>query len=191
MVAITGPSPEIGKSFVSVNLAHVLAETGSRVLLIDADLRRGLVHLHFGAEKAPGLSDLIRGTANVAEVMHRTSDNLVFVPMGEVPPNPTELLGSAGYATIVTKLSAEFDIVLIDTAPVLAVTDAVLALRPAGTTLLVLRAGEHHLREIATTVKRMWQNGVQPHAFVLNDVMPGTVGNLGTDYRYHYQYDYP
>ena len=152
------------RPFVSLNLAHLLAESGARVLIVDGDLRKGRLHRDLGVERAPGLSDLIRGSADLSDVVRQLSDNLFFVATGEIASHPSELLGSSHYPAVLGELSKQFDVVLVDTAPVLAVTDAILAAQSAGTTLLVVRAGHHHLRELVMTAKRMWQNGVQPHA---------------------------
>ncbi len=189
VVAITGPGPGVGKSFVSVNLAHVLASAGARVLLIDGDLRKGSLHGYFITERSPGLSDLIRGPLSpegTANGVRQTSlKSLSFLPMGEVPPNPSELLISTKFQALIDWASRSFDVVLIDTAPILAVTDGILEGRAAGTSIVVLNAGQHPLRELLLTVKQMVQNGVQPHAFVVNTVKPR---NSLT--KYHYRYDY-
>jgi tyrosine-protein kinase Etk/Wzc len=191
IIAIAGPSPSIGKSFISVNLAHVLADAGKRVLLVDADLRKGHLHRYFGVAKLPGLSDLIRGTAAEKDAIRKTTvDKLHFLAMGERPPNPSELLLSSRFQSLMAWASSEHDLVLIDTAPVLAVTDATLACRPAGTTLLVFRGGQHPLREIAAATKRMMQSGVTPRAIILNDVMPKAAGYAYSRYGYHYHYEY-
>jgi tyrosine-protein kinase Etk/Wzc len=191
IIAIAGPSPSIGKSFISVNLAHVLAYSGKRVLLVDADLRKGHLHRYFGVAKAPGLSDLIRGTVSQKDAIKKTTiDNLGFLTMGERPPNPSELLLSSRFQSFVAWASSEYDLVLVDTAPVLAVTDATLACRPAGTTLLVLRGGQHPVREIAAATKRMVQGGVTPRAIILNDVMPKAAGYAYSKYGYNYHYEY-
>jgi tyrosine-protein kinase Etk/Wzc len=191
IIAIAGPSPSIGKSFISVNLAYVLADAGKRVLLVDADLRKGHLHRYFGVAKLPGLSDLIRGAAAEKDVIRKTTaDNLHFLAMGERPPNPSELLSSSRYQSLMALASSEYDLVLLDTAPVLAVTDATLACRPAGTTLLVFRGGQHPLREMAAAAKRMMQSGVTPRAIILNDVMPKAAGYAYSRYGYHYHYEY-
>ncbi len=191
VIAITGPSPGIGKSFVSVNLAHILANVGKRVLLIDADMRKGRMHNYFGVEKEPGLSDVIRGTTAEKDAIRKTTaENLHFLAMGDRPPNPSELLSSDRFEQFVAWASREYDLVVIDTAPILAVTDAAIACRAASTTLLVLRAGQHPLREIAVSVKRMVQNGVEPRAIVVNDVMPKAAGYAYSKYGYHYHYEY-
>jgi len=188
IIAIAGPSPGIGKSFLAVNLAHVLADLDKRVLLVDADLRKGHLHRYFGVEKVPGLADLIRGTAEEKDVVRNASvGNVNFIPMGERPPNPSELLSSSRFHELMAHASREYDLVIVDTPPILAVTDAALAGRGAGTNLMVVRAAQHPIREIAVAVKRLAQNGVDTRAIIVNDVMPRAGG-----YRYaSYGYDYP
>lgn len=191
VVAIGGPSPGIGKSFVSVNLAHVMADAGKRVLLVDADMRKGRLHYYFDNTKSPGLSEIIRATVTAKDATRKAAiENLHFIPMGEAPTNPSELLSSRRFEEFVELSSKEYDIVIIDTAPILAVTDAAIAGRTAGTNLLVLRAGQHPLREIALAVKRMTQNGIVPRAFVLNDIAPKIGRYSSSKYGYHYHYDY-
>jgi tyrosine-protein kinase Etk/Wzc len=190
VVMIGGPSPGVGKSFVSVNLAAVLADTGKRVLLVDADMRKGRLHRQFGAERGPGLSELISGSVGVDDAVRTTTARDVWLlPTGRLPPNPSELLASERFRRVLAELSRRWDIVLVDTAPILAVTDAALIGRFASLTLVVLRAGQHPLREIALAAKQLSQNGVRPHGFVLNDVMPRSTV-LGSKYSYHYHYDY-
>jgi tyrosine-protein kinase Etk/Wzc len=188
VVAIVGPSPGIGKSFVAMNLAHVAAAAGKRVLLVDADMRKGHLHDWFAiAAKTPGLSDLIRGTAAPKDVIRSTScPDLFLIPAGTRPSNPSELLSSAAMQQVAESAMRDFDLVLFDTPPLLAVTDAALVGRLSGTTLLVLRAGKHAMAEITLVTRRLEQNAVMPWAIVLNDVMPKLTGSS----RYHYQYEY-
>jgi tyrosine-protein kinase Etk/Wzc len=170
IIAIMGPSPGVGKSFVSANLAYVLADAGSRVLLVDADLRKGTLHHHLGTPMSPGLSDLVQGTMLVADALKRVSTGLHFIPCGERTANPSELLSSRRFDELLAMASSDYDFVLVDTAPILAVTDGVLAARRAGTALLVLRAGQHTIREITTSLKQAAQNAVQPRAIIINDM---------------------
>ena len=191
VVAITGPSPGIGKSFVSVNLAHVLASAGYRLLLVDGDLRKGHLHAYLGGGKAPGLSDLIRRTVTEKDAVRKTSvENLHFLAMGDRPPNPSELLSSNRFQEVMAWASREYDLVIVDTPPILAVTDAAIVGRVASTSLVVLRAGQHPIREIAAAVKRLEQNGVNPRAIIVNDVMPKAGGHAYSRYGYHYHYEY-
>jgi tyrosine-protein kinase Etk/Wzc len=190
VIAIGGPSPGVGKSFLSLNLASVLASMGKRVLLVDGDMRKGRLHRQFGVDRAPGLSELITGTAAVEDAVRTTVAKEVWLlPTGRIPSNPSELLASDRFRRVLGELSRRYDLVLIDTPPILAVTDATLIGRAAGMMLVVLRAGHHPLREISVAVKRLAQVGVRPHGFVLNDVMPRS-GVLGSKYSSHYQYDY-
>jgi tyrosine-protein kinase Etk/Wzc len=190
VIMVGGPSPGVGKSFVSINLASVLADTGKRVLLVDGDMRKGRLHRQLGLERAPGLSDVITGAAALDDAVRATTTpNVSILPTGRVPPNPSELLASDRFRLAMAELSRRWDIVLIDTAPILAVTDAALIGRIAGMTLVVVRSGRHPLREIALAVKRLAQSGVRLHGFVLNDISPRS-GVLGRKYAYHYQYDY-
>jgi tyrosine-protein kinase Etk/Wzc len=190
IIMIGGPSPGVGKSFVSLNLASVLADTGKRILVVDADMRKGRLHRNFGFDRSPGLSELISGSASYEDAVRPTlAVNVSLLPTGRLPPNPSELLASERFRLVAAELSCRFDLVLVDTAPILAVTDATLIGRVADMTLVVLRSGRHPMREIALAVKRLAQSGVRPHGFVLNWVLPRS-GVLGSKYSYHYQYNY-
>jgi tyrosine-protein kinase Etk/Wzc len=190
VVAITGPSPGVGKTFISANLAHVLASPERRVLLVDCDLRRGSVHRSVGVQRQPGVSDVVSGgVALVSEaVRHTAHPQLHVLPAGRVPPNPAELLASHAFARLVSWASSNYDLVLIDTPPALAVTDAMEVARLAGVNLIVLRAGHHSIREIRAAVKRYAQAGLRLHGAVLNDVR-ATFGRYGRHGRYQ-RYEY-
>jgi len=189
VIVITGPTAGVGKSFVSANLAHVMATAGRRVLIVDTDLRRGRVHKFFGGERCPGLSDVLLGTALLSDAVRESAaeKNLHWLPTGRLPPDPAELLGSDRFERVFNELSARYDLVIIDTAPILAVTDPVLVSRQAGTTLLVLRAGAHPVREIVMTVKRLAHNGIRIQGAVFNDV--SGAGARYSKYGYQYRYD--
>ncbi len=193
VIAIGGPRPGVGKSFVTVNLARVFADAGKRVLLLDADLRKGSLHGYLGIHRTPGLAEAIAGTVSLSEVLHKTDlAGIDFVPRGTSPTNPSELLGSERFRHMVENLAAEYDIVLIDLPPILAVTDAALVGRVAGVNLLVLRAGWHPIRELHQAVKAYAENGVRLAGLVFNDVMPrkGGVGAYAYQYQYQYHYQY-
>jgi polysaccharide biosynthesis transport protein len=124
ILAISSANPGEGKTTTVANLAASLAINGSRVLAVDADLRRPTMHQHFGLAKTPGLSDLIVGKCRPSEAIHKTQfGSLQVLPCGYVPPNPTELLGSASLREILAALRTHYDWVLIDTPPVLAMAD--------------------------------------------------------------------
>jgi len=189
VVAITGPSPGVGKSFIAANLAWVLAESGKRILLVDANLRGGWLHRCFESAREPGLSELIQDTATLDEAIQQVpGQRLSFVSTGALPPNPAELLQSDRFAALVAWMSAEYDLVLIDTPPILAVTDAALVGRHAGVSLVVVRAGAHPMREVAAAVKRLELNGVQPRGVIFNGVPRSPRGRAVSGI---YQYEYP
>ncbi|HZZ86323.1 MAG TPA: polysaccharide biosynthesis tyrosine autokinase [Anaeromyxobacteraceae bacterium] len=190
VIVLGGPGPGIGKTFVAGNLAHVLAEAGGRVLLVDADLRNGSLHRFHGFERGPGLSEVIAGAAKFEDVVHREAAPKVdLLTQGAIPPNPSALLMSPRFKDLLARLSREYDAVVLDTPPILAVTDAAIVGRLAAVTLLVLRAGQHPVREITAAVKRFVQGGVQPTGLVFNDVTRLGQG-YGYGYGYHYQYEY-
>jgi exopolysaccharide transport family protein len=124
VLAVSSANPGEGKTTTVANLAASLAINGARVLAVDADLRRPTMHQHFGLTKTPGLSDLIVGKAKPSEAIHKTQfGGLQVMPCGYVPPNPTELLGSASLREILAALRTHYDWVLIDTPPILAMAD--------------------------------------------------------------------
>ncbi len=189
VVAIGGPAPGIGKSFVTANLAHLLGETGKKVLVVDADLRRGHLHQYFRLERGLGLSDAIAGEIALDEAVRPTrSPGVSLLTTGTIPPNPAELLGSERFQRLLAELSARFDVVLADTPPVLAVTDGALVARHAGVNLLVVRAGKHPVRELSAALRQLDRSGVRVAGFVMNDVRLDR--GLGRRNVYHYQYKY-
>jgi tyrosine-protein kinase Etk/Wzc len=191
VVAIGSPRPAVGKSFITVNLGRVFADAGKRVLIVDADLRKGALHDYLGVTKTPGLAEAIAGKVPVAEVMSRTEHSGIdFIPRGSAPPNPSELLASERFRKMVGELSGSYDVVLMDLPPILAVTDAALVGRAAGLNLLVIRAAWHPIRELQLAVKGYAENGVRLSGLVFNDIPQGKGGPGGYAYRYSYQYSY-
>lgn len=189
VVMFTGPVAALGKSFISINFGAVLAQSGKRVIVLDADLRRGRLHRYIGAKQKPGLSDYIAGSADLMAVVHTTAiPGLDFVPCGTRPPNPAEILMNERFEGLLKMLSKSYDYVLLDTPPVLPVTDAAIVGRLAGTTLVVLKAAEHPMRAIEETVKRLRQAGVQVRGMIFNQV-GARVGSYGYG-AYGYAYGY-
>jgi capsular exopolysaccharide synthesis family protein len=142
-IVFTSPIPQDGKTMTSMNIAIVLAQQGKRVLLVDADLRRPSMHLAFGLSQQPGLSNILSGSAVAREVTAPTGQrNLFVVPAGALPPQPSELLSSALMEDLLTQWREEYDHVIIDSPPVLSVTDAVLLAVRADAVLLVIRSGQ-------------------------------------------------
>jgi len=189
IIVLTGPSPGLGKSFVSANLAFTLADAGLKVLLVDGDMRKGYLHEYFSMERSPGLSGLLSEQVLLSDAIHATMhSNLSLLPTGVLPPNPSELLMSQNFDDFLTKASQDFDIVLIDTPPVLAVTDAVVIAKRASAVFLLLRFGKHPVREIKQTVTYLERGGIDVTGALLNDVALATAH--GSYYGYHYQYEY-
>jgi polysaccharide biosynthesis transport protein len=140
-IVVTSTGPSEGKTMVAGNVAIGLAQTGQRVLLIDADMRRPRAHELFGIAVEPGLSNLLVGASKPSEVVRPSGvENLWVMPAGKTPPNPAELLGSRRFADLTGSLGGHFDCVIIDTPPVLAVTDAAVVAHRASGVLFVIAA---------------------------------------------------
>jgi len=190
MLLVTSPGPGAGKSFLCMNLATVLADAGKRVLVIDADLRKGRIHQLLGIQRRPGLSDLIAGDTNYNDIILKTDiNNLFILTAGTVAPNPSELLMQESFENVLEKISANFERIIIDSPPVLAVTDAAIIGRHAGTTLLVIRDGQSPLREIEQSVKRLKQSGVNLSGAVFNGIKSAS-SRYGHGRYYGYAYSY-
>jgi tyrosine-protein kinase Etk/Wzc len=187
LLMIAGPSPGVGKSFVCSNLAVTIAQAGQRVLLIDADMRRGSLHRLLGVRAEDGLSELISGQIPLEDAIRRVAgtENLSFISRGRIPPNPSELLMHANFSSLLHQLGSRYDLVIIDTPPVLAVTDAAVIGQHAGTSLLVVRYGQNQSREIAMAKQRLEQNGVELKGAIVNGVQKGSARAAG-----HYVYSY-
>lgn len=191
IIMITGPSPAIGKSFISTNLAIVLASSEKKILLIDADLRKGHINKILGVYREDGLSELISNTISLADAIRTIKieeGNIDFIPTGTIPPNPSELLLHERFSILLETLGQKYDYIIIDSPPVLAVTDAVIIGQMASATLMVVKSGQHPLSELQQCVKRLKQNNIEIKGVVFNDVM-----RLSSSYhygKYIYQYNY-
>ncbi|WP_120511432.1 polysaccharide biosynthesis tyrosine autokinase [Photobacterium salinisoli] len=189
ILMISGPSPGIGKSFVSSNMAAVIAKTGQRVLLIDADMRKGRLEKNLAVTHTPGLSSYLVDKAGIEEIIRQPGvDNLDFIGRGEVPPNPSELLMHPRFKKLLDWASENYDIVVVDTPPILAVTDPAIVGAHAGTTLLVGRFGQNAVKEIEVTKQRFEQNGIEVKGFILNAVLRTASSHYSGGY-YNYSYE--
>lgn len=188
VLMMTGVSPSIGKTFVCANLAAVISQANKRVLLIDCDMRKGYTHELLGTTNVNGLSDVLAGQGDITRCAQKTSiAGFDLVPRGQIPPNPSELLMSERFAELVQWASSQYDLVLIDTPPILAVTDAAVVGRHAGTTLMVARYAVNTLKEVETSLSRFEQNGIQVKGVILNSIFRRATGYQ--DYGY-YEYEY-
>ncbi|UAW99452.1 polysaccharide biosynthesis tyrosine autokinase [Halopseudomonas nanhaiensis] len=191
ILMISGPSPSVGKSFVSSNLAVIMAQAGQKVLLIDADMRKGYVNKMFRMQPTNGLSELLAAQLTSDQAIRQTEvENLHFVPRGQVPPNPSELLMHPNFIAFIENVSSQYDLVIIDTPPILAVTDAAIVGRSAGTSLVVTRFGVNGAKEIEVMKRRFEQNDIQLKGAIFNAVLKKAgaygYGNSGY-YNYVYQ----
>lgn len=189
IIMIAGPAPEVGKSFISSNLAAIVAQSGKRVLLLDADMRRGYLHKYFNLNTQPGLSEYLHGQHNLTEVIHPTEvEHLHVMSRGKSPANPSELLSSTVFSDLLTQLSAQYDHVIIDTPPVLAVTDGIIISQYSGVNLIIARHAKTQMKELELTVNRFEQAGVKVNGFILNDIQRNAAGySYGYNYAYAYQ----
>ncbi|RJT27314.1 tyrosine-protein kinase Wzc [Buttiauxella izardii] len=188
VLMLTGVSPSIGKTFVCANLAAVISQTNKRVLLIDCDMRKGYTHELLGTTNTNGLAEVLTGQAEISRCAQKTSvPNFDLVPRGVVPSNPSELLMSERFGELVKWASQNYDLVLIDTPPILAVTDAAIVGRHAGTTLMVARYAVNTLKEVETSLSRFEQNGINVRGVILNSIFRRAAGY--EDYGY-YEYEY-
>ncbi|EWH04599.1 tyrosine protein kinase [Pseudoalteromonas lipolytica SCSIO 04301] len=189
IIAISGPSPGVGKSFISVNLATVLAQSNKKVLIIDADMRKGYLQTQFDMQWDNGLSDYLSGRLNLDQVTKQSQvEGLDVITRGQIPPNPSELLMHTNFSKLVAEVSSKYDIVIIDTPPILAVTDPAIVSAHAGSTLLVTRFGQNHLREIELTRNRFEQNGIDVKGVVFNGVLRKASNAYGYYGYYNYEY---
>ncbi|APB06813.1 MULTISPECIES: polysaccharide biosynthesis tyrosine autokinase [Raoultella] len=190
VLMISGASPNAGKTFVSSNLAAVIAQTGKKVLFIDTDMRKGYTHKLFNITNEGGLSDILSGKLEIAQAI-KTLDSVGFdfISRGISPPNPAELLMHRHFGELISWASQNYDIVILDTPPILAVTDAAVIGNYAGTTLLVARFELNTAKEIDVSIKRFEHSGVIVKGCILNGIVKKASSYYGYGYS-HYGYSY-
>ncbi|EOE0249947.1 polysaccharide biosynthesis tyrosine autokinase [Klebsiella oxytoca] len=190
VLMISGASPNAGKTFVSTNLAAVVAQTGKKVLLIDTDMRKGYTHKLFEVSNDNGLCDILSGKIDIGRAIKTIKQaGFDFISRGVVPPNPAELLMHRRFGELVDWASQNYDIVILDTPPILAVTDAAIIGHYAGTTLLVARFEQNTVKELEVSFKRFDQSGVIAKGCILNGVVKKASSYYGYGYS-HYGYSY-
>lgn len=189
IVMISGPGPGLGKTFVSTNFAATLAMGGKKVLVIDADLRKGYMQKVMGQEMGAGLSAYLGGQTEMMQVISKTGfDGLDFVCRGAVPPNPSELLMQPRFKALLDWASEHYDFVIVDSSPILMVTDAAIVGQHVGASLLVARFAQTTVKEVEVAIRRFEQNGVVIKGILLNAVEKKASSYYG-NYGY-YQYSY-
>ena len=184
-IMITSTGPREGKTLTTVNLGTALANAGYKVLLIDADLRRPKLHRVFGVDRTKGLSALLAGNLTLDEAVSETEvNNLSLMPSGPVPPNPSEILGSALMKELLKYIREHYDIVILDAAPILGMTDAVVLSTKIDGTLIVIKTEEATRKALKVAVAQLNQVGAKVCGAILNNV------NVKRDKYYYYYYYY-
>jgi tyrosine-protein kinase Etk/Wzc len=186
-LVVTSAAPSEGKTTVAANLAVTFAQQGMRVALIDCDLRKARLHNLFGVPREPGLTQLLIGAPGAAEAARATEvEGLTVVPAGTLPPNPAELLGGKAMRELVERLKQRFDLIILDTPPLLAAADAAVLGELADGTVLVVRAGATDRAAAQQAVQQLRMVGARVLGAVLNDP-DEKVASYGGGYYY---YDY-
>ena len=192
-ISVTSPGPTEGKSTTAANLAIAFAQQGQQVLLIDCDLRRSRIHKMFEQPQMPGLTNVLVGVASsVDEAIRPTKvPGLSVLPSGSLPPNPAELLGSTAMQQLMDALSQRYDVIILDTPPVLAASDAAILGRVVDGTLVVVRAGRTERTALQSAIQQLSTVGSRLLGTVLNDP-DGEVPRYSPYYSYYYNnyYDY-
>ncbi|QIC17641.1 polysaccharide biosynthesis tyrosine autokinase [Providencia vermicola] len=184
LVMITSASPGVGKSFVTSNMAVVLANAGKKVLLIDTDLRKGRIHKAFGLSNKMGLSDyLAQQDANQPNIHRHVIENLDVICRGKNVTHSSELLMGERFKHLLDTMKGQYDIVVIDTAPILAITDAAIIGKYVGTSLLIAYYGVNTVKDVELSLKRFKQNDIEITGVILNGI-----DAKSDDYNYVYEY---
>ncbi|HBQ2255980.1 TPA: polysaccharide biosynthesis tyrosine autokinase, partial [Klebsiella pneumoniae] len=190
VLMISGASPNAGKTFISSNLAAIIAQAGKKVLYIDADMRKGYIHNIFNKSNENGLSDYLSGKINYDKIIKKLPEvKFDFVSRGMAPPNPAELLMHQRFHELITWANENYELIIIDTPPILAVTDAAIIGNYVGTTLLVALFEENSVKDIEMAVRRFEQSGVIVKGCILNGVVKKANSYYGYGYN-HYAYQY-
>ena len=193
IITFNSASSGAGKSFISSNLTHIFAETGRRLLLIDADMRKGCLHSLLYKPSKPGLSELIIGNSPLEETIQSiepvggaSNTTFDFIATGELPPNPSELLMTEQFHHILKAVSQKYDFVILDLPPMLPVTDALIVNRYAGIRLLVVRSEETKFYSLKLVMQKFTQADLSIQGFIFNGVTAKSSHPYYTQYNYTY-----
>ncbi len=182
---MTSALPGEGKTTTSINLAITLADAGQRVVLVDADLRRPSVARYLGVEGSVGLTTILIGKVGVEDAVQPWGNaNLDVIASGQIPPNPSELLGAAPMTQLLDRLRADYDVIVIDTPPLLPVTDAAILAKGVGGAIVVVGAGTVHRNQLETALSALGTVGVPPLGIVVNRVPVRGPGAGAYEYAY-------
>lgn len=188
VIAVTSAIPGEGKTTTSINLAITMAQAGRRVVLVETDLRRPKASSYLGVESELGLTDVLAGRATLADTLLQWGRGLLtFLPAGHTPPNPSELLASHQFEQVLSVLRGQYDYVVIDSAPLLPVTDGAIVSKAADGAFIVVRFGKTTRDQLATAVAALNQVDAKVLGTALNFV---PTGRRGYGYKYGYKYGY-
>ncbi len=199
-VIFTSSEPGEGKSTTSLNLAITFAQTGAKVMLMDGDLRKPRLHRYMGVDRKNGLSDLLVGLIDISTAIHHSDEyGLDFIPVGQIPPNPVELLSSAAMEGLINYLSERYDYIFIDTPPVTTVADAASMAKFVDGYIIVIRHNYTIHELLEKTRENLEFAEAKILGYIMNDVKPmlgigyskyGGYGSYKYRYRYSYRYKY-
>lgn len=181
VIVVTSSEPGEGKSTTSGNLALSMAQDGKKTIIIDCDLRKPTIHKNFEITNTLGLSELIIGKATVLEVTKEINKNLQVITSGKIPPNPIEMLGSENMKKFLKELKEHYDVIILDSPPILAVADAQVLSTLADGTVMVVRAGKTKKEMVLKAKKKV----EQVHGKILGILLNGAEKELGNYYYYY------
>jgi len=188
-IVVTSPGPQEGKSTTVANLAITIAQMGTKTLLVDTDLRRPVLHSIFNLSRSKGISNYLVGKIELEQVIFKTEiDNLYLMPCGTLPPNPSELLGSKAMKHCVSKLKEQFDVILFDSPPIMAVTDAAVLSSEVDGVIVVVKAGQTDRNAVLRSFDILRNIHNRILGALLNVV--NVEGVYGSYYYYYYHYYY-
>lgn len=191
VVTIYSLTPNAGKTFTSINTACLLSDLNKRVLLVDADLRKGAIKDAIGLDKVSGLSDYLSGKCEFEDIIHTYKENkLSIVPRGKNLPNTADLLASERLETFFAKAREHFDLVVVDSPPILLLTDAILMGQHSDVNLFVLACGQHSMRDIKAGVNLFVRNNIEISGVVMNFNHKTHSYTYSYKYQYGYKYKY-
>lgn len=169
-LVVTSSNAGEGKSTVSGNLAYTFFQSGKRVLIIDCDLRKPSLHRKFNVSNEVGLTDVLVGTSELNKVMKKIDDNLYLLTTGTLPPNPAEIIGSNTMENFLEECKINFDYIILDTPPILPVTDSKLLAIKADATVLVVRSEISKSKHVSQAFKELGKVNANVIGTILNDV---------------------